>query len=76
MATPGYKDARVEHVVAALEQMDDVIYRLLKVFRPMDQKLVLAETRDPAQPQPAMMAFSAGTVPRIEPLPVLKDNCT
>lgn len=71
------KPVRVEHVVAALEQMKIVNDRLLVVFKGMNQAQVLVVGGDPSQIQPLSITPTPqpNVVPEVEPWPLLKDNC-
>jgi len=78
MNIAGGKPIRVEHVVAALEQMEGVVDRLLVVFRALEQSQVLVVGGDQGQIQPLSVTLPPPAPPvvrEIEPWPLLKDNC-
>ena len=73
------KRVRVAHEVAALEQMEGVIKRLLIVFQGMSQARVLVVSRASSQAvkmlAPTPLPPPPPVVREVEPWPLLKDNC-
>jgi hypothetical protein len=88
--SPG-KPVRVRHVVQALEQSRVANDRMLALFQALDQNMVLAMSGGPKPAQPSRRGRPIARSVReggtgtgggggggvwIEPLPLLKENCS